>query len=61
MAYARKGQFFEAPELWQTFSQPRLSDEWRFHVHVKRFNIAGLAEKSEAELALWREGRWMAK
>lgn len=61
LAYAHKGRFLEAPEMWQTLSQPRLDEDWRFHVHAERFDVEDLAAKSDEELASWLEGRWMAK
>ncbi|KAK5459404.1 hypothetical protein LTS15_003532 [Exophiala xenobiotica] len=61
VAYAHKGRFLEAPDMWQTISQPNLNEEWRFHVHVERFDIEELASRSDEELASWLEERWVAK
>jgi hypothetical protein len=47
--------------MWQTISQPNLNEEWRFHVHVERFDIEELASRSDEELASWLEERWVAK
>lgn len=40
---------------------PRVYQDWRFQVHVDRFEIAGLIGKSDTELAEWLECRWIAK
>jgi hypothetical protein len=61
IAYAKGGRFFEAPAIWTTLSEPRLDKEWRFHVHVERFDIDEFAGMSDAEIASWLEGRWMEK
>lgn len=61
LAYAHRRRFFEAPTMWETISEPRLDRDWRFHVHVERFEISDLAEKSDAELAMWLEARWIDK
>jgi len=44
--------------MWDTLSQPNLDTDWRFHVHVERFEIKDLAGNSDAELAAWLEERW---
>lgn len=51
----------EAPSMWQTLSQPRLDREWRFHIHAERFEIDDFIDKTDTELALWLEQRWLAK
>jgi hypothetical protein len=61
VAYAHQGRFLEAPEMWQTLSEPGLDKEWRFHIHAERFDIEDLAARSDEELASWLEGRWMVK
>lgn len=61
VAYAHDGRFFEAPSMFDTLFEPKLSEHWRFHVHAERFEIAELADKSDSELAEWLEQRWMAK
>lgn len=61
IAYAHQGRFMEAPSFWESLSQPFLDQDWRFHVHVDRFEIADLMGKSDTELANWLETRWMAK
>jgi hypothetical protein len=61
LAYAHNGRFFEAPPMWDTLSQPGLDKDWKFHVHVERFEIKDLAGMSDSELAAWLEGRWMEK
>ena len=61
VAYAHGDRFLEAPSMWQTLSEPRLDQDWRFHVHAERFDIADLAGKSGADLAAWLEERWIAK
>ena len=47
--------------MWDTLSQAGLDKDWRFHVHVERFEIQDLAGKSDAALAAWLEGKWMEK
>ena len=61
LAYAHNSRFFEAPPMWETLSQPALDKDWRFHVHVERFEINELRGKSDAELAAWLQGRWVEK
>jgi hypothetical protein len=61
IAYAHDGRFFEAPSMMDTLFEPNLADDWRFHVHAQRFDIAEIADKSDTELAEWLEQRWMAK
>lgn len=61
IAYAHKGRFLEAPSMWETLSQPDLSRDWQFHVHVDRFEIREFEHKSDDELAAWLEKRWQAK
>lgn len=61
IAYAHKGRFLEAPGFWESLSEPHLDQDWRFHVHVDRFDIVDLIGKSDAELAKWLETRWMIK
>ena len=47
--------------MWETLSRSGLDRDWRFHVHVERFDIKELANKSDPELAAWLENRWMEK
>jgi hypothetical protein len=61
IAYAHKGRFMEAPGFWESLSEPHLEQNWRFHIHVDRFEIADLVGKSDIELARWLETRWIAK
>lgn len=61
VAYAHKGLFLEAPSMWETLSQPDLSQDWQFHIHADRFDIKDFAGKSDAELAAWLEHRWQVK
>ncbi|KIV95552.1 hypothetical protein PV10_03190 [Exophiala mesophila] len=61
LAYAHGKQFMEAPSMWQTLSQPRLDRDWRFHIHAERFDIDDFIGKTDTEIALWLEQRWMAK
>lgn len=60
IAFARVNNFMSAPTFWQTVSTPRLSDTWRFHVHVERYPLAELPQP-EDELAKWLETRWIEK
>lgn len=61
IAYAHKGRFLEAPAMWETLSAPRLDKDWRFHVHVERFDIDEFAGMPDAGIASWLEDRWMEK
>lgn len=61
IAYTHKGRFLEAPDIWTTLSEPRLDKDWRYHVHVERFDIEDFAAMSDAEIASWLEDRWMEK
>lgn len=61
IAYAHQGRFMEAPGFWESLAHPHLDREWRFHVHVDRFDMADLIGKSDIELAKWLETRWMTK
>jgi 1-acyl-sn-glycerol-3-phosphate acyltransferase len=61
IAYAHRGRFLEAPTMWETLSQPRLDQDWQFHVHSQRFDISEFVDKSDDELVSWLEDRWMAK
>lgn len=47
--------------MWQTLSQPRLDQDWRFHIHAERFEIDDFIGKTDTEIALWLEQRWLAK
>ena len=60
VVYAYKGVFMEAPDMWQTLSQPRLSPAYRFHVHAERFLLDSLPTSDE-DLAKWLEQRWIEK
>ena len=61
LAYAHGKRFFEVPSMWQTISEPRMDKDWKFHVHVRRFEIKDLVGKSQSELAVWLEQRWLEK
>jgi hypothetical protein len=61
IAYAHCERFMEAPGFWVSLSETHLDQDWRFHVHVDRFEIADLMGKSDGELAEWLESRWIAK
>jgi len=61
IAYAHAGRFLEAPTMWTTLSEPRLDQDWRFHVHAERFDIEEFASMSDKEIASWLENRWMEK
>ena len=60
IAYAQRNDFMSTPSFWQTVSVPKLSDTWRFHVHVERYPLADLP-KTDDELAKWLETRWVEK
>ncbi|KAF2232268.1 hypothetical protein EV356DRAFT_488785 [Viridothelium virens] len=60
IAYAQGNSFMGTPSFWQTISMPRLSDTWKFHVHVERYLLTDLPENDE-ELAKWLETRWIEK
>lgn len=47
--------------MWDTLFVPNLDKDWRFHIHVERFEIKDLARKSDRELAAWLEERWVQK
>jgi hypothetical protein len=61
IAYAHDGRFFEAPSMTDTLFESNLDNNWRFHVHAQRFEIAEIAGKSDTEIAEWLEQRWIAK
>ena len=61
IAYAQNGKMFQVPPSFvQTVLQPRLSERWRFYVHVERFELGQLPE-TDAGLAAWLEQRWVVK
>jgi hypothetical protein len=60
IAYAHEGRFLEAPNIWETLSEPQLNRDWRFHVHADRHSLKDLPESNE-ELARWLESRWIEK
>ncbi|KAI6839558.1 hypothetical protein KC327_g1549 [Hortaea werneckii] len=61
LAYAQNDKIFQKPPTFgQTIFLPRLSDQWRFYVHVDRHLLADLP-KSDEELSLWLEDRWVRK
>ncbi|KAH0608058.1 uncharacterized protein H6S33_002110 [Morchella sextelata] len=64
LAYSKAGGsgkgFMDAPTMWETFAMARVSPPWRFHVHVRRFEIKELPEDEEG-LRTWLEERWAEK
>jgi len=67
IAYQRGSKFQQAPNMWETLSEPRLSfprekggKEYRFHIHARRFPITELPQDDEG-LAKWLEQRWIEK
>ncbi|KAI9740321.1 MAG: hypothetical protein M1834_004900 [Cirrosporium novae-zelandiae] len=60
IAYAHRDKFLEAPDIWQTMSQPHLDRDWRFHLHVERYALKDLPMTPQ-NLARWLEERWMEK
>lgn len=60
LAYAKDKHFQSPPTFVQTVSLPRLSDQWRFFVHVERYPLE-LLPKTDAELMQWLEDRWIEK
>ena len=61
IAYAENDQLFlSPPTFWQTLSEPRLDQHWRFFVHVERHELRSLPQASE-DLATWLEDRWIEK
>jgi hypothetical protein len=64
LAYSKAGGsgkgFMDAPTMWETFAMARVSPPWRFHVHVRRFEIKELPEDEEG-LKTWLEERWAEK
>ena len=61
IAYAHGKQFFQAPSMWETITNPHLDHDYRFHVHVRRFPLYEFADMTNAELRKWLEQRWIAK
>lgn len=61
IAYAYKGQFLAAPDIWTTFSRANLSKSWSFHVHVQRFAMEDFDGMDDRQLAEWLEKQWMLK
>lgn len=61
LAYAHGKHFFEAPSMWESISEPRLDQDWKFHVHVDRYSIEDLEGLSDSELVSWLEQRWIQK
>lgn len=49
-----------APTIWQSFTYSRVSPPWKFHVHVRRFELKDLPEDDEG-LKNWLEERWVEK
>lgn len=62
LAYSKAGEkgFMNAPTIWESFALARASPPWRFHVHVRRFELNELPEDDEG-LRMWLEGRWAEK
>lgn len=61
IAYAHKGKFLVAPDIWTTLSQANLSKSWSFYVHVQRFAIEDFRGMDDRQLADWLEKQWMLK
>ena len=56
-----KGRVFQQPPSFtQSLMMPGLSEQWRFFVHVDRFEIKDLPT-SDQVLAQWLEERWVVK
>lgn len=61
IAYANRDEILQSPPtFWQTLSTPDLNRDWRFYVHVDRFDLEQLPSQ-EDELAKWLEQRWVQK
>lgn len=60
IAYAHGNSFMDGPSIWETLSRLELNEEYRFHVHVERFDLHTLPLTEEG-LARWLEGRWIEK
>ena len=60
VAYAKGNKFLVSPTFWESLSCPKLSDSYRFHVHVDRHALEELPDSSE-DLAKWLEDRWVHK
>ncbi|KAL0640322.1 hypothetical protein Q9L58_000602 [Maublancomyces gigas] len=62
LAYSRagKGGFMSAPTIWESFAFARVSPPWKFHVHIRRFELKDLPEDEEG-VRDWLEGRWAEK
>ena len=53
-------RFLSAPTIWQSLAMGRLTDRWKFYVHVERWDIEGLPEGEEG-LKAWLEEKWIEK
>lgn len=49
-----------APTMWESFTFARVSPPWKFHVHVRRFELKSLPEDEEG-VKNWLEERWVEK
>lgn len=61
LAYAHQGRFLEAPDMWQTIFEPNLDKDWRFHIHVERFDISEFRNMADTKISKWLVDRWMVK
>ncbi|CAK7271906.1 hypothetical protein SEPCBS119000_004844 [Sporothrix epigloea] len=62
IAYTKGEQFRCPPSMWQTLSEPSLTEEkgYCFHVHARRFPLNELPMTDEG-LAKWLETCWVEK
>jgi len=64
VGYARRvdgrWRFMQAPSMWETVARPNLGRDYRFYVHVQRFELAALPV-DKGDLELWLESRWVEK
>lgn len=61
IAYGQHERLFQKPpSFWQSLSRPKLDHDWRFFVHVDRYELDQLPFEDD-QLALWLESRWVEK
>lgn len=60
IAYAEDNLFMSPPSFFHTVYRSDLQGKYRFHAHVRRFELDSLPG-NDKELAQWLEKRWMEK
>ncbi|KAI0164741.1 hypothetical protein GGR57DRAFT_210487 [Xylariaceae sp. FL1272] len=62
IAYEHRGEFLEAPTMWETLKLKDISNThgYQFHVMARRYTLEDLPYTAD-ELAIWLEERWIEK